>query len=269
MKPWSPRITSRPSLPWIVSPPCPPRIRSSSRLPCDRVGGAVLRLLRLDALDPAGGLDLLRLRGRADVAVRPDDRRQDVLLDVAVVAEDDVGEVARRAGQLPAPSPMQRVPAGDQAVGVRRRARVGGRDRQLAADHVDVDARVAVDLVDAARARGSRRRRSRPRGSRRPGCRSDQVVARAAVGGEPDGRQRAGRSAGEQRAGVDHVVAGVAIRGRDREEEARRAVADLVGERLEAEVARSTARSRCRCTRCRPATCRRRRRAASPDRRRR
>ena len=159
----------------------------------------------------------------------------DRLGDDAVVAEDDVVEVAARAREAAGALAVERVVACLEVVAHRAHAGVDERDGELARDHVDVDAVVAVDQVDAALA-ADRVVAGAAREVVAALRADDRVVARAAVGDDADVADRAGRRARVRR-GVDHVVAGEDVRARDREEEARRAVADLGRERLGAEVA--------------------------------
>ena len=177
---------------------------------------------------------------RPEVLARADDGVADVLGDDAVVAEDDVvvlaGELARAAGEVA----VEQVVAGRQVVALRLDARVDPRDRELAGDHVDVDAVVAVDLVGAAHAADLVVARAAGEVVAR-GAADDQVVAGAAVGDEADRRQGARGTRVEEQVRVDDVVALEAVRARLREEEVRRAVADLGRERLECRSRRSTA----------------------------
>ncbi len=159
----------------------------------DHVGGAVLRVGR-------PRLNVAQRRQEAHVERRRDQvgpQVRDVLGDHAVVAEDDVlvgrvragagVDVQRRRGVAEHEADarevaVERVPAGGEVV-AGRQARAGGRrDREVAAEHVDVDTRITVDLVDPAAA-------------------DDQVVARAAR------QEVAGLAA------VEHVVTGAAVRG--------------------------------------------------------
>ena len=104
-------------------------------------------------------------------------------IDVVVAG---LGAGARRADRARALA-VERVAAGDEEqVDVRRgEAGVRGRDRQAAREDVDVDARVAVDLVVAAEAED----RVVARAAREVVARlaaEDRVVARAAVGRDAD-----------------------------------------------------------------------------------
>ena len=70
-----------------------------------------------------------------------------------MVAEDDVVvDRGRAAGDRARAASLQRVPPDVEVVGVGQRRGVDVRDEQAAGEDVDVDAVVAVDVVDAAQA---------------------------------------------------------------------------------------------------------------------
>ena len=101
---------------------------------------------RRDQQHPVGGLDPLQL-GQRQVGVL------DVLDHEAVIAEHDVG-VGRRGTALDRAraAALERVAAHGERVGVGPRRGVDARDVEPAGEDVDVDAVVAVDVVDAAQA---------------------------------------------------------------------------------------------------------------------
>ena len=130
----------------------------------DRVAGAVGGPDRFDALDLTGRQDPLGAGG---------------LGDDPVVAQDDVVAAVT----------AQRIGAHGQGVSARRAARIDRRDRQHTGREHDVDARVAVDVIEAAFAVDLVAARAAGQVVSRLAA-EDHVIAAAAVDGDHPGRGR-------------------------------------------------------------------------------
>ena len=246
MWPWSPKITSRSAPPLMVSAPLPPKMRSRPASPrivssapfpgsrgtqiLDEIGRQQLvagRKAELNVTGVAGGIAEHRLAPARCAPVAVDASAGYVLLSYAMVAEYYVVAGAALDG----------VGAGHEAVANRTERQVAGagvgrHDQQRARDRVDVEARVAVDQVQAAVAVDLVVTRA---ASQVVTCAraTDRVVAGTAIDGHAE-RRAVGVGRGEQRAGVDDVVASTleGVGAREAEEVVRRP--DLV-EQLGAE----------------------------------
>ena len=277
-RPKSPKTRSLPELPQIVSLPPPPSRRSlprsPSRVSLTPLSGSPVTTTssRRSSRRPVAAGPCTH-EGQGRLVEQPGATARPRLCTIsAEVTEDDVavvvvvGRPARCGAEALAD---EDVVAGDERVGVGRRhgqhrSPTGTTELDCARQQVDVDAVVADDDVLAALAEHEVV----------PGTARDDVaglaahkgvVATAAVHRHADGRQGARRQVGEQVDRVEEVVAGV------RERLATRTGSSRPGCPAGPESVTPPARHRSGPTgpphtRCRPARCRRRRRASRTDR---